>query len=111
MPHVLYVIDTETTGIDANVNEVIEFSLYRISDDCQKTFCLKPNNIDAIQPDALRVNGHKLEDLLWKTDQGRDTYLEPSKALPLIENFLMQDLMKIGIGPCQDTIVAGMCRR
>lgn len=93
MPHVLYVIDTETTGIDANLNEVVEFSLYRLSDDKQKTFCLKPHNVDAIQPDALRVNGHKLEDLLWKTDHGRAFYLEPAKALPLIENFLMEDLV------------------
>lgn len=92
MPHVLYVADCETTGFDPNNNEIIEVSFYRLSDDKQITVCIKPNNIDSITEDALRVNGHKLEDLLHKTEYGRQTYLEPSRALVQIEDFLMEDL-------------------
>lgn len=88
---IIYCVDTETTGFDPIVNDVIELSIYRLNDDIQKTWCLKPFNKDGIEQGALRVNGHKREDLVGETKFGRDTYLDPNKVLVEIENFLMED--------------------
>ncbi len=91
MSFVIYVVDTETTGFDPDVNDVIELSIYRMSDDAQKTWCLKPINQNAIEAGALRVNGHKLEDLKHETKFGRETYLSPAKILVEVENWMMED--------------------
>ena len=86
---VIYVVDTETTGFDDRLNDIIEISMYRLNDDSQKTWCLKPLNNDTITAGALRVNGHKLEDLKHETKLGRETYLSPDKVLVDIENWMM----------------------
>ncbi len=88
---VIYVLDTETTGFDDRLNDVIEISIYRLNDDVQHTWCLKPLNNDTIEAGALRVNGHKLEDLKHETKLGRETYLPPAKVLVDIENWIMED--------------------
>jgi len=88
---VIYVVDTETTGFDDRLNDIIEISMYRLNDDSQKTWCLKPLNNDTITAGALRVNGHKLEDLKHETKLGRETYLSPDKVLVDIENWMMED--------------------
>lgn len=90
--YLLYGTDCETTGLAANCNP-IEISLYRLSTDECKTWCLKPINIDAIQPEALRVNGHKREDILGLTKEGRERYRKPENVLVEIENWLMDDGM------------------
>lgn len=86
-----YVVDTETTGFSFTDNDVIEVSILRLSDNEQKTWCIKPINVNNISSDALRVNGHKLEDLLHQTKLGKDTYLEANKVIVQIENWLMED--------------------
>jgi DNA polymerase III epsilon subunit-like protein len=98
----LYFADTETTGLDDLKNEIIELSIYRLSDDSQRTWCLKPSKYDTIQPDALRVNGHKLEDLKHATKFGEETYLPPAKVIPDIENWFLGD----GAAP-EDRILIG----
>lgn len=87
----LYVVDCETTGLDSIKNDPIEISIYRLSDDVQKTWNLKPINFNDISTDALRVNGHKIEDLKGFTKEGRERYQEAAKVLIEIENFLMED--------------------
>jgi DNA polymerase III epsilon subunit-like protein len=87
----LYFADTETTGLDQAKNDIIELSIYRLSDDTQRTWCIKPKNYESIQPDALRVNGHKLEDLKHATKFGEETYLDASKVIPDIENWFLLD--------------------
>jgi len=89
--YVIYVADTETTGLDDRVYDIIELSLYRLSDETQKTWFLKPTNVDHIDDGALRINGHKKEDLLHQTKYGRDTYLDSSKVIVDIENWMMED--------------------
>lgn len=89
--YIFYVADTETTGLDDRVNDIVELSLYRISDEVQKTWFLKPLNINNIDDSALRVNGHKKEDLLHQTKYGRETYLDSSKVIIDIENWIMED--------------------
>lgn len=89
--YVIYVADVETTGLDSRKNDVIELSLYRLSDNIQKTWHLKPINLDNIDAAALRINGHKIENLLHKTAEGRDLYKEPNKVIVEIENWIMED--------------------
>jgi DNA polymerase III alpha subunit (gram-positive type) len=62
-----------------------------LNDNIQKTWSLRPLNVDQAQPDALRINGHKLEDLKLQTKFGRDTYREPSEVLIEIENWIAED--------------------
>lgn len=88
---VIYVADTETTGLDPAHNEIIEISFYRLSDNSQKTWHLKPSNYESIQPDALKINGHKLDDLQHLTKYGRETYQSPSSAIVEIENWMSDD--------------------
>lgn len=91
MDYVIYVGDVETTGLDSHANDVIELSLFRLTDNIQKTWCLKPINTANIEAVALRINGHKLEDLKHETKAGRDRYLEPSKIIVDIENWISED--------------------
>jgi len=89
--YVLYTTDTETTSLNPITGDVIELSLIRSTDNVQKTWCLKPLNIDGIDLNALRINGHKLEDLKWETKYGRDTYLDPNKVIVEVENWVAED--------------------
>lgn len=102
MDYVIYVVDVETTGLDDRANDIIEVSLHRLTDDVQKTWCMRPTNPNNIDPDSLRINGHKLEDLLHKTKDGRDRYLDPNKVIVEIENWVMQD----GV-PTNQRVLAG----
>jgi DNA polymerase III epsilon subunit-like protein len=86
-----YVCDTETTGLDPYMHDVIELSLLRMSDGVQKTWCLKPINIKNVDAAALRINQHKIEDLNHTTPYGRETYKDPEKVIVEIENWVMND--------------------
>lgn len=89
----LYGVDVESTGLLPIENDPVEISIIRMSDGSQKTWCLKPINIDNIHPDALRVNGLKMEDLRGETKEGREKYKEPAKVLVEIENWLAEDFL------------------
>lgn len=102
MEYVLYIVDTETTGLDSHKNDVIELSMYRLTDNVQKTWCLKPLNYDTIDSGALRVNGHKLEDLKHETLHGKETYLDPNKIIVEIENWVSEDCV-----PAEKRILTG----
>ena len=90
MKYTLYVCDTETTGL-SNLNDIIELSLIRLGDDIQKTWKIKPINPEYIDHGALKINGHKFEDITHQTKFGKDTYLDASKVIIEIENWLMED--------------------
>lgn len=102
MDYVIYVADIETTGLDSRLHDVIELSLYRLSDGVQKTWCLKPTNPANIDPGALRVNGHKIEELRHETKAGRDRYLDPNQVIIEIENWMNED----GV-PTENRIICG----
>jgi DNA polymerase III alpha subunit (gram-positive type) len=91
MDYTIYVADVETTGLDSHINDVIELSLFRLTDGTQKTWCLRPLNFETIDPVSLRINGHKLEDITGQTKLGRETYLDPKKVIVDIENWIMDD--------------------
>lgn len=102
MDYVIYVTDVETTGLDDRNNDIIELSIHRLTDDVQKTWCLKPTNPATIDPDSLRINGHKREDLLHQTKEGRERYQDPTKVIVEVENWIMED----GV-PATQRILAG----
>lgn len=86
MNYVFYVADVETTGLDSRLNDVIELSLYRMgteSEGAQRTWVLRPFNFETITADALRINGHKLEEI--------KRYPEASKVIVEVENWLAED--------------------
>ena len=91
MDYVIYIADVETTGLDSHANDIIELSLYRWTDGAQQTWCIKPTNLDNIDAVALRINGHKLEDLRHETKFGRDTYVNPMTSIVNIENWILED--------------------
>lgn len=91
MDYTIYIADVETTGLDSRIHDVIEMSLYRLTDDVQKTWCLKPFNIAGIDPAALRINGHKIEDLRHDTKHGKETYRDPVQVIVEVENWMMED--------------------
>lgn len=88
---ILYACDTETTSLDNSTGDVIELSLIRLSDNMQKTWCIKPTNFDGIQKEALKINGHKFEDITHQTKEGRDKYQPADKVVADIENWIMED--------------------
>jgi len=96
--YIIYVVDTETTGLSAIDNDVIEISFCRLSmsspdDREQKTWYLKALSPSTIQDEALKINGHKKADILHFTKAGKDKYLEPSDVVADIENWVMEDDM------------------
>lgn len=91
MTQIVYVCDCETTGLDPIKNDIIEVCFWRLHEEEGKTWCLKPKNIDAIEDEALRINGHKREDITHATAKGKEIYRDPSIVLPEIEMWIMED--------------------
>jgi DNA polymerase III epsilon subunit-like protein len=91
MTFTAYVLDTETTGTDPIKNDVIELCIWRLNEDVGKLWHFKPFSIENIEDEALEVNGHKRQDLIWKTSFGKETYKDPSVVLPEIEEWIMSD--------------------
>jgi len=98
---ILYVVDIESTGLKTE-HDVIELSILRMKDGAQRTWYLKPLRTDNIETDALRVNGHSLNDILHKTAEGREKYKEPSVVISEIENWLNEDF-----GMPEDRLLVG----
>lgn len=94
MTYQLYFVDCETTGLDENLHEPIEISIYRLSDNAQKTWFLKPINISNIDQGALRVSGYSLDDLKGLTKDGKEKFLSANKQIIDIENWLNEDNLR-----------------
>jgi len=91
MSYAVYVCDTETTGLDAEKNDVIEVCFWRLGEPESRTWHMKPFNPENIQEKALKVNKHKREDVLGFTKEGKEKFRDPSEVLPEIEEWLMED--------------------
>jgi DNA polymerase III alpha subunit (gram-positive type) len=94
--YVIYVIDTETTGLDATLNDVIEISARRftfnnLAQQEQKTWLLRALNPATISEEALNVNKHKRSDILGLTKYGRENYGEPKEVVADFERWVMDD--------------------
>lgn len=95
---VLYVNDAETTGLDSQLHDIIEISMCRLTHikngeyaDEQKTWKVKAQNPKTISDEALKVNGHKREDILGISKYGRETYLDPKQVIEEIELWMLED--------------------
>lgn len=102
MEYVIYVADCETTGLDSRLHDIIELSLLRLNDGEQKTWCIKPSSPENIDLGALRVNGHKLEELRHENKIGRDKYPPADQVLVEIENWIATDGL-----PAEQRILVG----
>jgi DNA polymerase III epsilon subunit-like protein len=107
MSYIIYVVDTETTGLDPKLNEVVELSMCRFfldkpEEDETRTWLLKATNPETVEDAALKISGHKREDVLHLSKFGRENYLEPSSLLPEIENWISDDDASV-----TDRIMAG----
>ena len=105
--YIIYVVDTETTGLSSMDNDVIEISACRFkmespSETEQKTWYLKALNPATIQEEALSVNKHKREDILHLTKFGKETYKDPSEVVADIERWIISDKMS-----AMDRVIAG----
>ena len=59
-----YIVDTETTGLSADNNEIFQISIIRCSDRNQLTKWIKCENLDAVSPRALEVTNSTMADLV-----------------------------------------------
>lgn len=94
---VCYITDTETTGLSAKDNDVIEISMCRLIPNGssyteeQKTWLLRAINPKTIQEEALKINGHKREDILHLTKFGKENYRIPTDVVSEIEDWILTD--------------------
>lgn len=58
------VLDTETTGLDPAVHEIIEICIHKPSTGATYTTKIKPQNLECASPKALEINGYNEQD--WK---------------------------------------------
>lgn len=96
--YVIYIADTETTGLNPLENDVIELSMFRLVpkndgsyDEQQKTWLIKAINPKTISDEALAKNGHKREDVLHISKFGKENYLLPEKVVDEVESWMMED--------------------
>lgn len=94
--YIIYVQDTETTGIDCKKHDIIELSLARFSiEDSgtteQKTWLIKAMNPQTIEEEALHVNKHKREDILHLSKFGKENYKLPGQVIIEIEQWVASD--------------------
>lgn len=69
-PKPLAYIDTETTGLDYNLHEVIEVAVLRVEPDGTQTrfhSLIKPENIEIAEEKALQVNGYRENPVPWES--------------------------------------------
>jgi len=85
---VLY-FDTETTGLDPKVNEIIQFSaLFEIDGNIinKLDIHIRPTRWDQVSQEALNITGKTIQDL--------ETYMVPDEAVMSIRSFLDANMDK-----------------
>lgn len=94
----IYICDSETSGLDPELHDVIEVSFKRLIpqdnltfQEEQKTWLLRALNPKTITEKALAVNGHLLDDVLGISKNGKENYIAPAEAVSQIENWIMED--------------------
>ncbi len=78
-----FILDTETTGLSAEINEINQISVMRVVDKKQITLQIKVKHPHVYSPQALEVQGITPDDL----KKG----ITIEEAVELIENFLKED--------------------
>lgn len=78
-----YVIDTETTGVNVNLNEIFQISIVRLSDNCIHTNNIAVENPERASYEALRVTGRTKKDI--------STGINFRKSVELCSKFFEED--------------------
>ncbi len=94
--YIIYIVDTETTGLDPVKNDVIEISMCRLilgQEDKreQKTWLIKAMNAETVEDEALAINHHDRSEILWLNKAGREKYKLPSDVIVEVENWVAED--------------------
>lgn len=96
--YTLYVIDTETTGLDCSIHEVIELAMARITFDEHgkahqesKTWFIRATSPSTISDEALTKSGSIREEVLGLTAEGAAKYLPAEKVIPEVEIWMAED--------------------
>ena len=81
--------DTETTGTNPEKHDIIQIAMIiEIGDEIvdQQKYSVQPFNWDTIQPDALKVSGHTIDDLKG--------FMKPMELYPIIQKLLCKYVNK-----------------
>lgn len=78
-----YVLDVETTGLDAKKHEITQLTIIRVSDRKLRNRYIKADHPELASPEALRVTGRTIADL--------STGVGKLEAIEAMEEFLNQD--------------------
>jgi DNA polymerase III epsilon subunit-like protein len=78
-----FILDTETTGLSSEINEINQISVMRVSDKTQITLQIKVKHPHVYSPQALEVQGITPDDL----KKG----ITIEEAVELVEAFLKED--------------------
>lgn len=96
--YTLYIIDTETTGLDCSIHEVVELAMARVTFDENnkiqqesKSWLIRATNAVSLSEEALAVSGHLREEVLGLTAPGVTKYRPASQVVPEIELWMMED--------------------
>lgn len=96
--YIIYVCDVETTGLIADIHDIVEVSMcrLRISKDGkhereQKTWLIKALNPSSIEDEALAVSGHKKEDVTHFSKFGKENYRLATDVVAEIEEWVTSD--------------------
>ncbi len=89
-----YIVDTETTGLNSEVHDIIQISVIRAEDKMQLSRNLKAVNPHMASPQALAITNKTHEDLLLGMDH--------TAAVELFDNFLKED----GLTPKHRVLIA-----
>lgn len=98
MKPVIYITDVESTGKDSSIHDIIELAVIRLVEQTdgsyseeEKHWLVKATNPKTIEDEALKVNGHKREDILWLTKFGKENYRLPEDVLQELDDWIMTD--------------------
>lgn len=98
LKYIVYVCDVETSGLNAEVHDVVEASMCRLKiakdgkhEREQKTWLVKALNPASIEDEALAVSGHKREDVTHFSKFGKENYKLAPDVVAEIEAWVAED--------------------
>jgi DNA polymerase III epsilon subunit family exonuclease len=100
------VLDTETTGLDPKVHEILEIAIVALDGTVLLDTKVKPVNIEVASPEALKINGYNEAD--WADaptfDEIKDKVMEALKHKIIVgqnpqfdRNFVVEALDRCGV--------------
>ena len=79
-PERIVVVDTETTGLDPRINEMIEVAWFDMTHDREIHSAIVPHTLADHSPEALRINRYMERDL-----GESENWCDPHRLIPVLE--------------------------